>query len=55
VKRIIRYLKGTANFGLRFSTSESIEAYVDVDYAGDEETRRSTTGFIICMGETPTS
>jgi len=55
VKRIHRYLKGTANFGLRFSTSESIEAYVDADYAGDEETRRSTTGFIICMGETPTS
>ena len=43
VKRILRYLKGSANFGLRFSTSESIKAYVDADYAGDEEIRRSTT------------
>jgi len=55
VRRIFRYLKNTMNFGLKFSGKTSIEAFVDADYAGDEESRRSSTRFIVCMGETPTS
>ena len=55
VMKILKYLKGTINFGLRFTRKKEIIAYVDADYAGDEETRRSTTGFIITMGGTPTS
>ena len=55
VRRIFRYLKGTMNFGLKFSEKTSIKAFIDADYAGDEENRRSTTWFIVCMGETPTS
>jgi len=55
VMKILKYLKGTINFGLRFTRNKEIIAYVDADYAGDEETRRSTTGFIITMGGTPTS
>ena len=50
VMKILKYLKGTINFGLRFTRKKEIIAYVDADYAGDEETRRSTTGFIITMG-----
>jgi len=30
-------------------------AYVDADYAGDPDSRRSTTGFLITIGGTPTS
>ena len=30
-----------------------LQAYVDADYAGDVESRKSTTGFIICLKKTP--
>ena len=30
-----------------------MRAYVDADFAGDISTRKSTTGFIICLGKTP--
>ena len=51
VKRIIQYLKGTANFELAFITRGSLSnqpiiGYVDADWAGDQEDRKSTTGFI---------
>jgi len=29
--------------------------YVDADYAGDPGTRKPTSGFLIMMGNTPTS
>ena len=55
VRRIFRYLKVTMNFGLKFSGKTSIEGFVDADYAGDKESRKSTTEFIVCMRETSTS
>jgi len=33
----------------------SLKVYVDADYAGDPGTRKSTSGFLIMMGNTPTS
>ncbi|GJZ97813.1 retrovirus-related pol polyprotein from transposon TNT 1-94 [Tanacetum coccineum] len=46
VKRIFRYLKGTINMGLWYSkdTDMSLTAYSDVDRAGCQDTRRSTSG-----------
>ncbi|GKE32898.1 retrovirus-related pol polyprotein from transposon TNT 1-94 [Tanacetum coccineum] len=46
VKRIFRYLKGTINMGLWYSkdTGMSMTAYADVDHAGRQDTRRSTSG-----------
>jgi hypothetical protein len=35
------------------SYKPQLQAYVDADFAGDRETRRSTTGFIICVANTP--
>ena len=54
-KRVVRYLKGTAKLGLRFSTDlpPSLIAYTDADYAGDLTTRRSTTGHVILLAGTP--
>jgi hypothetical protein len=56
-ERILRYLKGTKGRALvhqktvgdiDISTYQpKIEAYSDSDHAGDNDTRRSTTGFII--------
>lgn len=52
VKRIFRYIKGTAEYGLTFKSLKSLTlyAYSDADYAGDLETRRSTTGYVFNVG-----
>ena len=51
VKRIYSYLKSTMNvkrvIGGEREPSEGLVAYVDADFAGDIETRRSTTGSIV--------
>ena len=49
VKRIIKYLKGTIGYGLHFECGKKkkLLAYSDADYAGELETRRSTTGFVL--------
>lgn len=53
-KRIIRYIKGTIDFGLWFSTSNDCKlvGYSGSDWAGDEDNRESTSGFIFFMGNT---
>ena len=53
VKRIMRYLKGTLNFALKFSVDESNPAligYSDADWAGDADTRKSTSGYVFKIG-----
>lgn len=45
-KRILRYLKGTAELGLTFKESgDQIMGYVDSDWGGNLNDRRSQTGF----------
>jgi len=51
--KILGYLKETINYGLKFTQSQTINAYSDSDYTGDSKTRRSTSGYIITMGTTP--
>ena len=49
VKRVMRYLKGTAALGLCFrgsSSQISLVGYSDADWAGDLDSRRSTTGYV---------
>jgi hypothetical protein len=48
VRRIIAYLKGTSNFGIRFVgfAADSPTGYTDADYAGCHDSRQSTTGSI---------
>jgi len=48
-KRVLRYLGGTKEYGLRFSSSESAEIvmYVDANFADAKEEYRSTTGWVI--------
>ncbi|GJY71180.1 hypothetical protein Tco_0474883 [Tanacetum coccineum] len=52
VKRIFRYLKGTANMGLWYSkdTSIALTAYVDADHTGCQGTRKSTSGSAQFLG-----
>lgn len=55
VKRILRYLKGTMSDGIIFEKSGTLNlnAYSDADYGGDLDTRRSTTGYVIFIGNSP--
>ena len=53
LKRLIRYLHGTANYGIWFGAKgdlEDIVCWTDADWAGDTETRYSTSGIIITVG-----
>lgn len=57
VKRILRYLKGTASMQLTFQRNESSEllGYCDADWASDVDQRRSTTGFVFTLQGGPIS
>ena len=52
VKRILRYLKGTSGYGLMYKGNDGYElsGYSDADWAGDINTRRSTSGFVFQLG-----
>nr|GEV88436.1 hypothetical protein [Tanacetum cinerariifolium] len=53
VKRIFRYLRGTVNQGLWYlkDSSVALTAFADVDHAGCQDTRRSTSGSLQFLGE----
>ena len=53
VKHVFRYLKGTLKYGLKFSVNAEepeLFGYSDGDCAGDTETRRATSGYVIQFG-----
>jgi histone deacetylase 1/2 len=52
VKRILRYVKGIVNLGLKISPSKSmlVSAFSDADWAGCVDDRRSTGGFAVYLG-----
>jgi hypothetical protein len=50
-KRVLRYLKGTIDFGLHYTPgSLHLSGFCDSDWAGNPDDRRSTTGFGIFLG-----
>ena len=56
VKRILWYIHGTLDHGLTFTSgSWDLHAYSDADWASDVNTRRSTTGFVVYLGNNPIS
>lgn len=52
VKRILKYVKGTMDMGIRFEGGNDLHfcGYSDADYAGDVTTRRSTSGYVFMFG-----
>jgi hypothetical protein len=52
-KRILRYLQGTPDDGLllRRSSCGHLTVYTDVDWAHCPDTRRSTSGYAVFIGE----
>ncbi|GJT43316.1 ribonuclease H-like domain-containing protein [Tanacetum coccineum] len=53
LKRVLRYVQGTLDFGLQLysSPSSSLVAYTDADWAGCPTTRRSTSGYCVFLGD----
>lgn len=53
LKRILRYVQGTLDFGLHLykSTTTSLVSYTDADWAGCPDTRRSTYGYCVFLGD----
>ncbi|KAK2352556.1 putative mitochondrial protein [Trifolium repens] len=59
-KRILRYLKGTKDYGLAFPTSNNnsqieLEGFSDSDWCGDKDDRRSTLGYWFRFRNSPIS
>jgi hypothetical protein len=51
-KRILRYIKGTINEGMFYtsSTNFNLVGYSDSDWGRDLDERKSTTGFVFFHG-----
>ena len=46
-KHVLRYLRGTVGYGLRYASNVdmSLQGYVDVDWEGSAVDRKNTSGF----------
>ncbi|KAJ9537459.1 hypothetical protein OSB04_030192 [Centaurea solstitialis] len=53
LKRIVRYIQGTLDHGLHLypSTTSSLVSYTDANWGGCPDTRRSTSGYCVYMGD----
>jgi hypothetical protein len=53
MKRILRYLQGTPDYSLllRHSSSSDHVVYTDADWADCTDTRRSTSGYAVFLGD----
>jgi len=52
-KRVLRYLKGTLNFGLWYRKVDKLKltAYTDSDYARDVDDRKSVSGYMFMIND----
>jgi hypothetical protein len=59
LKRLLRYIKGTLNYGLEFvwhgpaPGALNLSAFCDSSYGDDSDTARSTNGYVFFFGDTP--
>jgi hypothetical protein len=53
LRRILRYIQGTREYGLQLysSSTSSLIAYTDADWGGCPDTRRSTSGYCVFLGD----
>ncbi|XP_021759709.1 uncharacterized protein LOC110724573 [Chenopodium quinoa] len=53
LKRIIRYVQGTIDHGLHLypSSISTLVSYTDADWGGYPDTRRSTSGYCVFLGD----
>lgn len=48
-KALLRYLAGTPDMGITYGPSSPLHGYCDADFAGDLDTRRSTTAYTFIL------
>uniref|UniRef100_A0A151UDF9 Retrovirus-related Pol polyprotein from transposon TNT 1-94 n=1 Tax=Cajanus cajan TaxID=3821 RepID=A0A151UDF9_CAJCA len=50
-KRILRYLRGTTDLGIHYKRQgkTDLTSYCDSDYAGDQDDRKSTSGYVFLL------
>jgi len=53
VLNIFKYLNSTKEYKLKLDGQGTLNAYTDSDFAGDIEDRKSTSGYLILIGESP--
>jgi hypothetical protein len=54
MKRVLRYLRGSLDLGLhlrRSASSSELTVYTDANWAGCPDTRRSTSGYVVFLGD----
>eukprot|EP00253_Pinus_taeda_P023259 PITA_23259 len=51
-KRVLRYVKGTINFGIEYTNACNVEVtgHSDSDWAGNPDDKKSTTGYVFNIG-----
>eukprot|EP00253_Pinus_taeda_P016542 PITA_16542 len=51
-KRVLRYVRGTSDYGLLYTRSSDpiLSGYIDSDWAGSVDDRKSTTGYVFSLG-----
>ena len=56
-KRVLKYLKGTQDFGLKYSKVKDLNLirYSDSGFDGDKENGVSTSGYLMRLGSTTVS
>jgi hypothetical protein len=56
-KRVLKYLKGTKDFGLRYSKLDDFNLieYSDSNFVGDKENGVLTLGYLMSLGSTVVS
>eukprot|EP00253_Pinus_taeda_P001949 PITA_01949 len=54
-KRILRYVRGTVQFGIHYSAEASplLVGFTDSDWDGDLDDRKSTAGYVFTLGSGP--
>jgi hypothetical protein len=54
-KRILRYVRGTVQFGIHYISGGTplLVGFTDLDWAGDPDDRKSTAGYVFSLGSGP--
>lgn len=56
-KRVLRYVSGTTGLGLWYRRTDDVKltGFTDSDWAGCQDERKSTSGYLFLIGDTPVS